>query len=134
MTVHYLVYFLGPLLLGLAGAKILRQRFTIFWIGFVAFLVAWIVMQTATGIAANAWHLTERSFLYGLIVSLLAGVHNMVAFNLHRLPHAGIAAKVWIGFIILTYGYALYRLLRALPPDPPASSTGPQPQPHPTPP
>jgi uncharacterized membrane protein YhfC len=70
----YLVYFLGPLLLGVVGAKLLRQRFAVCGIGAGAFLLAWVVMQTAAGVASQAMHLTERSFFYGLIVAALAGV------------------------------------------------------------
>ena len=70
----YLVYFLGPLMLGVAGARILRQRFAIFFTGSVAFLLAWVVMQTVTGVATQTLHISEKSFLYGLIVSLLAGL------------------------------------------------------------
>jgi uncharacterized membrane protein YhfC len=70
----YLIYFLGPLILGVVGATILRQRFRIFFIGFVAFLIAWIVMQTLAGIATKGLHVAETSFLYGLIVSALAGI------------------------------------------------------------
>lgn len=70
----YLVYFLGPVALGVIGARILQQRFTLFFLGSAAFLLAWIVMQTVTGVAVKALHLTERSFLYALLVSVLAGV------------------------------------------------------------
>ncbi|MBI5381626.1 MAG: YhfC family intramembrane metalloprotease [Opitutae bacterium] len=69
----YLVYFLGPLLLGLAGAKILRQRFTVFLLGFGAFFVAWVVMTILAAIATKGFGLAEGSFLYALFVSLSAG-------------------------------------------------------------
>lgn len=70
----YLIYFVGPFLLGLAGARYLQQRFRVFFIGFLAFFVAWIVMQTVATVAARALHLSEGAFLYGLIVSALAGL------------------------------------------------------------
>lgn len=70
----YLVYFVGPFLLGVLGARYLRQRFRVFFIGFLAFFLAWIVMQTVATLAARALHLPESAFLYGLIVSALAGL------------------------------------------------------------
>lgn len=70
----YLIYFGGPFLLGVAGARYLRQRFRVFFIGFLAFFLAWIVMQTAAAVAMRTLHLAESAFLYGLIVSLLAGI------------------------------------------------------------
>jgi uncharacterized membrane protein YhfC len=70
----YLVYFVGPFLLGVFGARYLRQRFRVFFVGFLAFFLAWVVMQTVATVAARALHLPESAFLYGLIVSVLAGV------------------------------------------------------------
>jgi uncharacterized membrane protein YhfC len=70
----YLVYFVGPFLLGVFGARYLRQRFRVFFVGFLAFFLAWVVMQTVATVAARALHLPESAFLYGLIVSALAGL------------------------------------------------------------
>lgn len=78
----YLVYFLGPVVLGVIGARILRQRFTVFFLGVAAFLLAWVVMQTVSSVAAKMWHLTERSWLYIMLVSVLAGVCEETARHL----------------------------------------------------
>jgi uncharacterized membrane protein YhfC len=72
--VHNIVYFAGPFVLGIAGAILLRQRFRVFVIGLVTFLLAWIVMQSAAAVATQGFGVTERSLLYALIVSLLAAV------------------------------------------------------------
>jgi uncharacterized membrane protein YhfC len=70
----YLIYFAGPFLLGALGARYLQQRFRVFFVGFLAFFLAWIVMQTVATLAARALHLSEGAFLYGLIVSVMAGL------------------------------------------------------------
>ncbi|MDI1248770.1 MAG: YhfC family glutamic-type intramembrane protease [Lacunisphaera sp.] len=70
----YLVYFVGPFFLGALGARYLNQRFRVFFVGFLAFFLAWIVMQTIATLASRALHLSESAFLYGLIVSVLAGL------------------------------------------------------------
>jgi len=70
----YLIYFFGPLFLGLVGARILRQRFAVFLIGFGAFFVAWIIMTLLAAIATKGFGLAEGSFRYGLFVSLTAGL------------------------------------------------------------
>ena len=43
----YLVYFAGPLLLGVFGVRHLWQHFRVSSICFPAFILAWVVMQTA---------------------------------------------------------------------------------------
>lgn len=231
----YLVYFIGPFLLGALGARYLNQRFRVFFVGFLAFFLAWIVMQTVATLASRTLHVSEGAFLYGLIVSVVAGLveestrylvfrqfapfrtmrnwnastmyalghhgmetvivgltllltvlvvkykpdaisdaallkqcrvlvtlgdgvklynagerlfvgllihtcfsgvvmlavarsqvryvflaglwhfaHNMVGFNLHRLPHASLAAKVWIAVILIGYTFLALRIYHAL--------------------
>jgi len=77
--VHYLVYFLGPLLLKITGRKILLQPAVIFRIGFIAFFAAWVINQTIASVSLRALGLTERSFLYTLIVALAAGIFEELA-------------------------------------------------------
>ena len=76
---HYLVYFLGPLLLKIAGRKLLLQPAVIFRIGFIAFFASWVVNQVIAGVSLRAFHLTERSFLYAVIVSFAAGIFEELA-------------------------------------------------------
>ncbi|HVU31831.1 MAG TPA: YhfC family glutamic-type intramembrane protease [Opitutaceae bacterium] len=70
----YLVYFAGPFFLGIAGAKFLRQRTELFFIGVAAFLVTWAVMQLLVAGTSQALGLTDRSFLYGVLVAVVAGI------------------------------------------------------------
>jgi uncharacterized membrane protein YhfC len=76
---HYLVYFIGPLLLKLAGKKMLRQSAVIFRIGLIAFFAAWCINQTIAGILTKGWHVAEGAWLYALVVSLAAGVFEETA-------------------------------------------------------
>lgn len=76
---HYLVYFIGPLLLKITGRKILLQPAVIFRIGFIAFFASWVINQTIASVSLRTLGLTERSFLYAIIVSLAAGVFEELA-------------------------------------------------------
>lgn len=71
---HYLVYFAGPFLLGVFGATRLAQPFRIFVVGLIAFLLAWLPMQTITGIATQALGVVEGTLVYAVIVSAAAGL------------------------------------------------------------
>lgn len=123
----FLVYFLGPLLLGLVGAKILRQRLAVFWIGFGAFLVAWIVMTALASVATKGFGLVEGSFLYGLFVSVVAGLceestrwvvfrqfgvfkgnRNGRASTMYALGHHGMETVIVGLTLLLIYGVVKY--------------------------
>lgn len=71
---HYLVYFAGPFALGVVGASRLAQPFRIFVIGLIAFFLAWLAMQTITGIATQAFRVAEGTLAYATIVAACAGV------------------------------------------------------------
>ncbi len=124
----YLVYFIGPFLLGIFGARYLRQRFRVFFVGFLAFFLAWIVMQTVTTIAARSLHLSEGAFLYGLIVSVLAGVveestrylvfrqfapfkvqRNWNASTMYALGHHGMETVIVGLSLLLTFAVVKYK-------------------------
>lgn len=117
----YLVYFGGPFLLGALGARYLNQRFRVFFAGFLAFFLAWIVMQTVATFASRALHVFEGAFLYGLIASVLAGLveestryfvfrrfapfktqRNWSASTMYALGHHGMETVIVGGTLLLT--------------------------------
>lgn len=71
---HYVVYFAGPLVLGLLGARLLRQRFRIFAVGLVTFLAVWLVMVVAASLATAGLGVRADSLLNAVVVATLAGV------------------------------------------------------------
>ena len=71
---HTIVYLVGPFALGILGVRLLHQRYAIFVIGMIAFLITWIINQTIVSVAAQSFQLTERSLGYAMIASLAAGV------------------------------------------------------------
>jgi uncharacterized membrane protein YhfC len=69
-----IVYLVGPFALGILGVRLLHQRYGVFVIGMVTFLVAWMINQTIVSVAAQSFQLTERSLGYAVIASLAAGI------------------------------------------------------------
>lgn len=72
----YIVYFLGPFLLAFfLGRRLLKETYSTFAIGLLAFFVAWVCILIVTQISAGTSALLkEGTILYSLIVSASAGI------------------------------------------------------------
>lgn len=102
----YVIYFLLPLLIAFIGARILRQRYRIFFIGGLAFFAAWVIDQTITGTAAAVFGWKETSVLFGLVASLSAGVFEESArYVVFRHLPAFRGNRNWRSAVTYTFGH-----------------------------
>lgn len=122
-SLPYFVYFFGPFLLAfIIGKRFLKEKYSTFAIGLLAFFVAWVCILIVTQVSsATSDLLKEGTILYSLIVSASAGLFEessrFFAFRIFRglrerrnwktgimyaIGHSGMESIIVGGSLILT--------------------------------
>lgn len=126
-TIPYIIYFLGPFLLAIfLGKKLLKAQYTAFFIGLLAFLVAWIVIVVITGSAIRSG-VKAGTVMYSVIIAASAGIFEessrFLVFKIFRglrenrnwntgimyaIGHSGMESIIVGGSLILTVAVITY--------------------------